>query len=49
MNEVFKLFIGHIAVVFFDDILIYSLNERDHIEHLRRVFEILSGHKSMPR
>jgi len=45
MNEVLKPFIGHFVVVYFDDILIYSQDERDHINHLRQVFQVLREHK----
>ena len=38
MNELLKPFIGHFVVVYFDDILVYSGDERDHKEHLRQVF-----------
>ena len=38
INEVLKLHIGHFAVVYFDDILLYSRNERDHKDHLSQVF-----------
>jgi len=45
MNDVLKPFIGHFVPLHFDDILIYSQNERDHKEHLRQAFEVLRGHK----
>ncbi|GJP51444.1 hypothetical protein CLOM_g10605, partial [Closterium sp. NIES-68] len=32
---------GECVVVYMDDILIYSLDMKQHVEHLRRVFEIL--------
>ena len=38
MNEVLKHFIGHFLTVYFDDILVYNQNEREHKEHLRQVF-----------
>ena len=45
MNEVLKPFIGHFVVVYFDDILVYSRDEKDHEDHLRRVFQVLRGQK----
>jgi len=46
MNEVLKPFIGHFVVVYFDDILVCSRNEKDHEDHLRHVFQVLRGQKS---
>lgn len=31
--------------MFFDDILIYSKSEMDHIEHLKKVFEVLKANQ----
>jgi len=45
MNEVLKPFIGHIVVVYFDDILVYSRSEEGHKEHLKRVFQVLREQK----
>lgn len=38
MNEVLKPFLRKFALVFFDDILIYSRSLVDHAEHLKTVF-----------
>jgi hypothetical protein len=45
MNSVFMTKLDKFLVVFIDDILIYSKNEREHAEHLRLVLEHLKDHK----
>ncbi|XP_024019017.1 uncharacterized protein LOC112090912 [Morus notabilis] len=41
MNEVFKEVLRKYVLVFFDDILVYSLSMEEHWRHLERVFKIL--------
>jgi Reverse transcriptase (RNA-dependent DNA polymerase) len=45
MNLVFKSFISRFLVVYFDDILVYSTSESEHLEHLRQVFKALAEQK----
>jgi hypothetical protein len=39
MNSVFMDYLDKFVVVFIDDILVYSQNEEEHEEHLRKVLQ----------
>ncbi|GJU17478.1 putative reverse transcriptase domain-containing protein [Tanacetum coccineum] len=41
MNRVCKPYLDKFMIVFIDDILIYSRNEKEHEEHLKLIFELL--------
>jgi hypothetical protein len=45
MNSIFMTELDNFVVVFIDDILIYSKNEREHAEHLQIVLQHLRDHK----
>ncbi|XP_028120742.1 uncharacterized protein LOC114318076 [Camellia sinensis] len=45
MNPVFKMFLDEFVIVFIDDILIYSKDEKQHAEHLRKVLQMLKERK----
>lgn len=41
MNEVFRPYLRHFVLVFFDDIIIYSWSKEEHAQHLEMVLTIL--------
>ena len=41
MSEIFREHLDDFVLVFFDAILVYSKNEEEHEQHVRRVFQIL--------
>jgi hypothetical protein len=45
MNHVFRPFLRHFVLVFFDDILIYSKTWSNHLSHVDRVLHLLSQHQ----
>ena len=45
MNKTFGPYLRKFVIIFFDDILIYSKTFAEHLEHLRKAFEILSLHQ----
>jgi hypothetical protein len=45
MNHVFRPFLRHFVLVFFDDILIYRKTSTDHLTHVDQVLCLLSQHQ----
>ena len=45
MNVAFHDYLDHFVIVFIDDILIYSMSQEEHEEHLRIVLQILRENK----
>ena len=41
MTHVCQPFLERFVVVYFDDIVIYSKSEKEHLEHFKQVFQIL--------
>ena len=45
MNRVFGPYLDKFVIVFIDDILVYSSNKEEHVEHLRIVLQTLREHQ----
>ena len=45
MNHVLRPFLGEFVVAYFDDILVYSRNLEEHVEHLHCVLDVLRKEK----
>nr|GEV12435.1 reverse transcriptase domain-containing protein [Tanacetum cinerariifolium] len=48
MNRVCKPYLDKFVIVFIDDILIYSKDEKEHEEHLKAILELLKEENSYP-
>ena len=49
MNSILRPYIDKFVLVYLDDILVYSNSEKEHLEHLRLVFEALRQHQLYAR
>ncbi|XP_059284972.1 uncharacterized protein LOC132038306 [Lycium ferocissimum] len=49
MNHVFQQYLRKFVLVFFDDILIYSVNLQDHVIHLQVVFDLIVKHQLLAK
>ena len=45
MNSVFSKYLDKFVLVFLDDILVYSKNEKEHEEHLILTLQLLREHQ----
>jgi len=46
LNQVFRPYSGKFVVVYFDNILIYSKSEEDHLDHICQVMNVIERRKS---
>lgn len=49
VQDILHEFLGDFACVYIDDILIYSKTAEEHVEHVRRVLEVLKQHKLLAK
>ena len=49
VQEILKDFLGDFACVYIDDILIYSHTAEEHVEHVRKVLDVLKAHKLLAK
>lgn len=45
MNGLFRLLLHKFILVFFDDVLIFSISEADHQQYLQTTLSLLSDHQ----
>ena len=49
MNSVFHPYLDKFFIVFIDDILVYSKNEEEHVEHLAIILRVLRENQLYPK
>ena len=42
INNVFKKYLNNFVIVYFDNILIYSQNKKEHVQHVHQIFRNLN-------
>lgn len=45
MNKIFHPYLDQFVVVYLDDIFIYNNTLEEHVEHLKKVFQVLYGNE----
>jgi hypothetical protein len=45
MNAIFGQYMRQFVLIFMDDILVFSKSLGEHVEHLKKVFQILQDHE----
>ena len=44
INTVLRPYIGKLVVIYFDDIIVFSKNKEDHLQHLKIILDALRKH-----
>jgi hypothetical protein len=45
MNTMIRHYIGKFVVIYFDDIIVFSNNKEDHLQHLKNILDALRKHQ----
>jgi hypothetical protein len=45
MHKIFAKYLHKLVVIYLDDIMIYSKTEKEHLQHLRQVFQLIRDNR----